>query len=200
MTLAAPTSLPGVTTRSAKNRLADPPATASMLASKTPTNKRARTHASLAAPTPSTSAPATSNMAFEQWLDDVANVDIALSINVGSRPLEEESVHENEETTFSFSVSVPTMLTRVLQSKLAIDPSRLSTRVMTEANTITASEVFVALSVKGRDEPIEEAIAGGLTPRKAYLRTAPHISRVASRLQDCMRQVFGMKDFVVKVE
>jgi hypothetical protein len=204
MTLAAPGGLPGVTTRATRSRLAEPPtATASMLAvgadSRTPSSKRARIQSA----TPSTAAaPVPSNMAFEQWLDDVANVDISLSISVGSRPPipdTDENV-DNEESSV-FSVSIPTMLTRVLQSKLAIDPGRLNTRV-NSADSIDCdrSDVFVALSVKGRDEPIEEAIAGGLTPRKAFLRTAPHISRVASRLQDCMRQVFGMRDFVVKVD
>jgi hypothetical protein len=202
MTVATPVGLPGVITRASKSRLADPPATASMLAgsnSRTPASKRVRIETA----TPSTAAPAPSNMAFEQWLDDVANVDISLSISVGSRPpmpLNGDENRENEESSV-FSVSIPTMLTRVLQSKLAIDPCRLNTRVMSEPGDDSASsEVFVALSVRGRDEPIEEAIAGGLTPRKAFLRTAPHISRVASRLQDCMRQVFGMKDFVVKVD
>jgi hypothetical protein len=139
-------------------------------------------------------------MAFEQWLDDVANVDISLSISLGQsleREREGEPAEASESHRSEFSVSLPTMLTRVLQSKLAIDPTRMSTQVQDDDSS---KEVFVALTVKGREEPIEEAIAGGLTPRKAFLRSAPHISRVASRLQDCMRQIFGMKDFVVKVE
>lgn len=168
---------------------------------------------------------AASNLAFEQWLDDVSNVDISLSICVGkpvsassqaeqppisaslADPPVLEATHsdpgESEEAApvpaaAEFSVSIPTMLTRVLQSKLAIDPNRLTTQV--HGDGVTSTDVFVALAVKGREEPILQAIEGGLTPRKAFLRSAPHISRVASRLQDCMRQIFGMKDFVVKVE
>jgi hypothetical protein len=215
MTLAAPCpALPGVVTRSAlKSRNPnrdDSGLTADILASKTPINKRPRVQAV----TPSTAVPAPANVAFEQWLDDVANVDISLSISMGYLPkpqdppiapadasISETQVSDEAVETAQFSVSIPTMLTRVLHSKLAIDPSRLSTHVKsTECDSNPSSEVFVALSVKGREEPIADAIAGGLTPRKAFLRSAPHISRVASRLQDCMRQIFGMKDFVVRVE
>ena len=182
------TPLPGVTTRASKSR----PATD--VVTKTPAAKRTRVQTT----TPSTAAPAQPNLAFEQWLDDVANVDISLSISVGSSQniLTEEK--SEEQSSSSFSVSIPNMLTRVLQSKLAIDPSRLQTNISPTGDE--ASEVFVALTVKGREEPIAKAIEGGLTPRKAYLRSAPHISRVASRLQDCMRQMFGMKDFVVRVD
>ena len=215
MTLATPCpALPGVVTRSAlksRNPNRDTPGlTADILASKTPISKRPRVQAV----TPSTAVPAPANMAFEQWLDDVANVDISLSISMGTVPKPQEAqiastdspvgdvqVGDEAVETAQFSVSIPTMLTRVLHSKLAIDPSRLSTHVKsTDCETNPSSEVFVALSVKGREEPIADAIAGGLTPRKAFLRSAPHISRVASRLQDCMRQIFGMKDFVVRVE
>jgi hypothetical protein len=208
MTLAAP-ALPGVATRSSRNRAtsAEPVAVANVLA--TPAAKRARVQTT----TPSTAAPAQPNMALEQWLDDIANVDISLSISVGAnqnpfRCDDLESTKETEESgdaeypeasTCGFSVSIPEMLTRVLQSKFAIDPSRLHTQV-SPSTTEENSEVFVALTVRGREKPIAEAIAGGLTPRKAFLRTAPHISRVASRLQDCMRQMLGMKDFVVKVD
>lgn len=186
--------LPGVTTRS-RARDPSPPASAA---------KRSRLQL-----TPSTVAPQPS-VALEQWLDDVANVDISLSISVG-QPSTATPTSETESTSPSstdggpavqaeFSVSIPVMLTRVLQSKLAIDPCRLTTTVQPNAQNDAATEVYVALAVKGREEPIAEAIEGGLTPRKAFLRSAPHISRVASRLQDCMRQIFGMKDFVVKVE
>ena len=71
---------------------------------------------------------------------------------------------------------------------------------MDEASDPQTSDVYVALSVKGRDEPLAEAIEGGLTPRKAFLRSAPHISRVATKLQECMRQIFAMQDFVVKID
>ena len=184
MTLAAP-CLPGVTTRTRARGPKEPVAT---------TPKRPRVQAA----TPSTAIPVPPpNMAFEQWLDDVANVDISLSISLGQSVEHKEETNASENHRSEFSVSLPTMLTRVLQSKLAIDPTRMSTQVQDDDSS---KEVFVALTVKGREEPIEEAIAGGLTPRKAFLRSAPHISRVASRLQDCMRQIFGMKDFVVKVE
>lgn len=181
--------LPGVTTRS---RAKDSSPQASPA-------KRARLQM-----TPSTGPKTVANpqpsVAFEQWLDDVANVDISLSISVG-QPSETPSTAETDSGAVQaeFSVSIPMMLTRVLQSKLAIDPTRLTTTVQPNMQN-EASEVYVALAVTGREEPIAEAIEGGLTPRKAFLRSAPHISRVASRLQDCMRQIFGMKDFVVKVD
>jgi hypothetical protein len=217
MTVAAPSGLPGVTTRATRTRLSgksgvkpvEVVAHALGEPSKTPANKRLRVEAG----TPSTAAPLPTNMAFEQWLDDVSNVDISLSIRVercygsehtnpGPEPIESrgEDLIQQESATAGFRVSIPTMLTRVLQSKLAIDSARLQTNVSPSMDGPESSEIFLGITVRGREEPIAEAIAGGLTPRKAFLRTAPHISRVASRLQDCMRQIFGMKDFVVKVD
>lgn len=166
-------------------------------------------------PPPSATPPV--NHAFEQWLDDVSNVDICLSVSMGapadnSQLFEETEGQEKQEDEPSnhpviateFSVSIPAMLSRVLQTKLAIDPARLETVVKKPTTNISptscSDEVFVSVAVRGRDEPIAEAIEGGLTPRKAFLRTAPHISRVASRLQECMRQIFGMRDFVVKID
>ena len=218
------TVLPGVTTR-AQSRV-QPVAEAL----DRPTNKRQKRLDTSTTPSPphkvspvsspkaaqATPVPS-ANMAFEQWLDDVNNVDISLSISVSPQNLEATTVelqeeaastepgdsnlqelHESRANVVEFKVSIPTLLTRVLQSKLAIDPTRLTTTVqgVNEGST----DIFVAIAVKGREEQILEAIEGGLTPRKAFLRSAPHISRVASRLQDCMRQVFGMKDFVVKVD
>ena len=102
------------------------------------------------------------NIAFEQWLDDISNVDISLSICVGDTPQPSEpQPTEGEsapESSAQFSVSIPTMLVKVLQAKLAIDPSRLVTTVKGE--NAPKSEVFVALTVKGREEPIEQAIEG----------------------------------------
>ena len=173
---------------------------------------------SLPVVSPNSSPPTTPpvNHAFEQWLDDVSNVDICLSISLGgpananetnNNPVvDAESQQQDDDETIQrpviateFCVSIPAMLSRVLQTKLAIDPSRLET-VVKKPPTQSSDEVFVSVIVKGREEPITEAIEGGLTPRKAFLRTAPHISRVASRLQECMRQIFGMRDFVVKID
>jgi hypothetical protein len=158
------------------------------------------------------------NHAFEQWLDDVSNVDISLSVSIGKPTQQSASVSEDNSTTdqdcsqqpqsshviqSEFCVSIPTMLSRVLQTKLAIDPTRLETVVVKAARDEIVSnsgEVYVSVAVKGREEPIAEAIEGGLTPRKAFLRSAPHISRVASRLQECLRQIFGMREFVVKID
>jgi len=162
--------------------------------------------------TQSPPSPPPTNLAFEQWLDDVSNVDICLSVSLGGPGNDSESTTttqtvdpelDDDETIHrpviatEFCVSIPAMMSRVIQTKLAIDPSRLETVVK---KTQSSDDVFVSLVVKGREEPINEAIEGGLTPRKAFLRTAPHISRVASRLQECMRQIFGMRDFVVKID
>ena len=181
-----------------------------------PAAKRARRSqpppVTLPVETTAASSPPPVNHAFEQWLDDLSNVDISLSVSMGgpgettttpSEPIiqnndEEETVHKPVIAT-EFCVSIPAMLSRVLQTKLAIDPTRLET-VVKRPQTQSSDEVFVSVVVKGREEPITEAIEGGLTPRKAFLRTAPHISRVASRLQECMRQIFGMRDFVVKID
>jgi hypothetical protein len=190
MTIAAPL-LPGVVTRSraATSAKQSPSASpkANALAAASPLAKRTRVTTPSTAHHASTSASAN----LEQWLADVSNVDISLSVSITPPEIE------------ATCLSIPDMLTRLLQTKLAIDPNRLTTRVKggeDEKNCETAAAVFVALCVKGREEPIQDAIEGGLTPRKAFLRSAPHISRVASRLQDCMRQIFGIDDFVVKVE
>jgi hypothetical protein len=181
-----------------------------------PSVKRTRRSQPTPTPLPLPTLPPTAvtpvNHAFEQWLDDVSNVDICLSVSMGGPaaaitepvPQQDEgsdptTIHQPVIAT-EFCVSIPTMLSRVLQTKLAIDPSRLETVVKKPQTQTPSEDVFVSVIVKGREEPIAEAIEGGLTPRKAFLRTAPHISRVASRLQECMRQIFGMRDFVVKID
>ena len=222
MTVVAP-PLPGVTTRSRSSShkpvLCSPACAVASALAESPVqihraSKKQRRVVDTTTPSPRPQAVApphhVGNLAFEQWLDDVANVDISLAISLGQpgqapAPVAvegEEHPDEDQASTVQaeFSVSIPVMLTRVLQSKLAIDPTRLTTLIQGDKAVDSAAEVFVALSVKGREGPIAEAIEGGLTPRKAFLRSAPHISRVASRLQDCMRQIFGMKDFVVKVD
>jgi hypothetical protein len=215
---------PGASSRLTRRRGPDPPRTpvAAALASPVVTPsasppKRTRrssqpTPVSLPTPLPLPALPPPTsppvNHAFEQWLDDVSNVDICLSVSMGGpaasdpSPQQEEGsepIHQPVIAT-EFCVSIPMMLSRVLQTKLAIDPSRLETVVKKPQTQAPSEEVFVSVIVKGREEPITEAIEGGLTPRKAFLRTAPHISRVASRLQECMRQIFGMRDFVVKID
>ena len=171
--------------------------------------------------TPPTSIPPSNHAAFQQWQEDVSNVDISVAVSFGGRGgsgdvddtastcatsslLTDRDVlvgggglmsNSNNQVHAEFSVCVPAMLSRLIQQKLAIEPCRMSTSVIGES-----AEAFVTVSVKGRDEQIAEAIEGGLTPRKAFLRSAPHISRVASRLQECMRQMFGMRDFVVRVD
>lgn len=176
MTIAGPL-LPGVVTRSRALAAGPPAAKRSRVA-----DNKSTIHTN--------NPPVNDEANYEQWLTDVSNVDIALSVSMVSH--QETPDSENPHSL----VSIPDMLTRVLQKKLAIDPDRLTTMVKGGGS----SSMLVALSVKGREGPLEEAIEGGLTPRKAFLRSAPHISRVASRLQDCMRQIFGIDDFVVKVD
>lgn len=179
------------------------------------------TKPSTASPSPSTQPP----LALQQWLDDVSNVDISLSVTVGkeakegilaiSQPGFDDSCatsslltdemtrtisidsegHSGSIEVSEFNVSIPNMLTRVLQQKLRIDPSRMNTNVSPES-----PDLYLTVTVKPREQPIQDAIAGGLTPRKAFLKSSPHISRVASQLQECLRQMFGMRDFVVQVE
>ena len=139
--------------------------------------------------TPSTQAPPPlplpAQAVYQQWLEDVSNVNIGLKVHVGSPP---------EDASLLMQVSLSTLMSRVLQSRCRIDPSRLSVAV-----NDSDPQVFVSLSVTGRDEHMAEAIEGGLTPRKAFLRSAPHISQVATKMQECMRQVFGLEDFIVDV-
>ena len=166
----------------------------------TPSSKRTRKQT---IPTPATTVSPSTDQVYQQWLEDVSNVDISFSVSLQSSDKEEKhssppvplSDDENgAPISVDFKVSLPTMLSRVLQSRLRIDPSRL------HIDEEEGADVFVALSVKGRAEPVAEAIEGGLTPRKAFLRSAPHISRVATKIQECMRQIFGMQDFVVQVD
>ena len=187
------TILPGVKTRS---RTASKPL-AEVL--ELPSAKRSkREYVSTATPSPPhkqtapVPVPPAATEAYQQWLEDVKNVDISLSISGSTDPADSTC----PDQPFEFSVSMPVMLTRLLQSKLGIDSDRLTTTLRNGAT----NDLAIAVSVKGREEPILEAIAGGLTPRKAFIRSSPHISRVASRLQDCLRQIFGIRDFVVKID
>ena len=200
-----PPLLPGVVTRS---RNASAAVTSPLPAAKRSRVAMKETTTPSISQQPTCSASANSNL--EQWLADVSNVDISLSVSLGSHPAadattSEQSIspqssdHLNAASSSSACLSIPDLLTRLLQTKLAIDPARLTTMIK-DPSTLRDASVFVALAVKGREEPIQDAIEGGLTPRKAFLRSAPHISRVASRLQDCIRQIFGIDDFVVKVD
>ena len=198
-----PPLLPGVVTRS---RNASAAVTSPLPAAKRSRVAMKETTTPSISQQPTCSASANSNL--EQWLADVSNVDISLSVSLGAADAttSEQSIspqssdhHNATSSSSSACLSIPDLLTRLLQTKLAIDPARLTTMIK-DPSTLRDASVFVALAVKGREEPIQDAIEGGLTPRKAFLRSAPHISRVASRLQDCIRQIFGIDDFVVKVD
>ena len=90
----------------------------------TPSSKRLRKATAVTTPSPAATNSDSNMMAYQQWLEDVSNVDISLSISLqpptpsaselntsaSSDEASEESVH-----AVSLSVSLPTMMSRIIQ-------------------------------------------------------------------------------------